>query len=427
MITDEMSHGPAETAQAVAAPPPPLWRNRAFLLLRGGQAVSVVGSAVSNVAFPLLVLALTGSPAQAGLVGFLGQLPQLLFNLPAGVYVDRWNRKLAMVICDVGRALALGSSAVALFLGQLSLLQLAMLACREGAFAVVYSLAEGAAVPRIVTKEQLPAAYAQNEAVRRSAGMVGQPLGGLLFGLGQILPFAADAISYAVSIVSLLFIRERFQGERPPAARRSLRADLMEGVRWLWGQPFLRTSTLLVAGTNLIFAANYLAVIVLAQERHSSPATIGLIFGAGGIGGLLGALLAGALARRLRLSWVVLSVNWLWALLWPLLALAPTAAAIGAIYALMVFAGPFWNVVLGSYARALVPDELQARVDGAGTTIAWGAIPLGSLLAGGLLQWVGPVSTMWILGALMLFIALAGTFSASIRNAPSLTRVGAPQ
>jgi predicted MFS family arabinose efflux permease len=386
-----------------------------------------VGSAVSGVAFPLLVLALTGSPAQAGLVGFLERLPQLLFNLPAGVYVDRWNRKLAMVLCDVGRALALGSIPVALLTHRLSLLQLAVVAFVEGSLAVVFSLAEGAAVPRLVAKEQLPAAYAQNEAISRSSGMIGQPLGGLLFGLGQLFPFVADAISYAVSVVSLLFIRAEFEGERRVAGGRSLRAELAEGVRWLWGQPFLRTSTLLVAGTNLIFAANYLAIIVLAQERQTSAATIGLIFGAGGIGGLLGAVLAGVLAKWLRLSWVVLSVNWLWALLWPLLAVAPTGAAIGAIYALMVFAGPFWNVVLGSYKRALVPDELQARVDGAGTTIAWGAIPLGSLLAGGLLQWVGPVDTIWILGALMLFIALAGTFSGSIRHAPPLAEVATPQ
>ena len=398
----------------------PLHRNRDFLLLRGGQAVSVLGSRVSNIAFPLLVLTLTGSPAQAGLIGFLNTLPQLLFNLPAGVYVDRWDRRRVMVLCDMGRALALGSIPVALAFHALALPQLAVVAFLEGSLAIFFNLAEGAAIPNVVAREQLTDAYAQNEVVSRGSVMVGQPLGGLLYTFGQAFPFLADAVSYLVSIVSLLFIRTRFQQARAPKANRSLRRDLLEGMRWLWGQPFLRVSAFLVAGTNLLFAANYLVVIVLAQQKHASAATIGLIFGVGGLGGLIGSALAGWLGKRLPLGGVVLGVNWLWAVLMPLIALAPNAATIGAIYAGMVFAGPFWNVTLGAYTRSLVPDELQARVDSVETLIAWGAIPLGSALSGVLLQSTTPVTAVLILSVVMLLIAIAGTLSPAVRGARRL-------
>jgi MFS family permease len=209
------------TSEAIAAEtvdrpgPVPLWRNRDFVLLRSGQAISVLGSRISYLAFPLLVLSLTGSPGQAALVGFLNTLPQLLFNLPAGVYVDRWDRKRVMIVCDTGRTIAMGSIPLTLALGRLSMAQLAAVSFLEGSLAVFFNLAEGAAVPRVVAREQLPAAYSQNEAVRRSALMLGQPLGGLLYSIGRLVPFLTDAVSYAVSVVSLLFIRAKFQGERP--------------------------------------------------------------------------------------------------------------------------------------------------------------------------------------------------------------------
>ncbi len=132
----------------------PLRHNCDFILLRSGQAISVLGSRISLIAFPLLVLSLTGSPGQAGIVGFLNTLPQLLFNLPAGVYVDRWNRKRVMIVCDIGRGIAMGSIPVALALGHLSIAQLYAVAFCEGSFAVFFNLAEGAAVPRVVAKEQ---------------------------------------------------------------------------------------------------------------------------------------------------------------------------------------------------------------------------------------------------------------------------------
>src|SRR5438067_2517890 len=211
----------AEQRGVPARKTPPLWRNRDYLLLISGQGVSAIGSQISLVAFPLLIFALTHSPAQTGLMASLRSLPYALFTLPAGALVDRWNRKRLMILCDTGRAIALGSIPVALFLGHLTYLQLYLVSLLEGTLFVFFTLAESASLPRVVTPEQLPSATGQNEVLTSLSYMLGPALGPILYGLGRAIPFLTDAISYALSVVSLLFIKARFQGERDVDQRTS--------------------------------------------------------------------------------------------------------------------------------------------------------------------------------------------------------------
>src|SRR5450432_2324152 len=128
---------PVEVQQSQAQPPVrSLWRNRDYMLLWTGQLVSSVGSQVSQLAFPLLILALTHSPAQAGLAGALRALPYLIFSLPAGALIDRWDRKRVMILSDIVRGLALGSIPLAFALGNLTILQLYIVSTIEGTFFV---------------------------------------------------------------------------------------------------------------------------------------------------------------------------------------------------------------------------------------------------------------------------------------------------
>src|SRR5205085_3017078 len=151
------SSGKVELERASAFPrkPVPLRRNRDYMLLWSGQIVSSTGTRVSQLALPLLVLALTNSPAQAGLVGAMRGIPYALFILPAGALVDRWNRKLVMILCDTGRALALGSIPLALLLGHLTLAQLYIVSLVEGTLFTFFNLSETACLPQVVEKEQL--------------------------------------------------------------------------------------------------------------------------------------------------------------------------------------------------------------------------------------------------------------------------------
>ncbi|MEV8067281.1 MFS transporter [Streptomyces sp. NPDC085995] len=402
----------------------PLLRNRDFVLLWQAAAVSGLGSNASSVAYPLLILALTGSPADAGLTGFIALLPQLLFQLPAGALVDRWNRRRTMIACDVLRGAAVGSVAAALLLHRLSLPHVLAVGFAEGTLTVCFRIAASAAVPNVVHPSQLAAALSRNEARARGAAMLGQPLGGVLFGLGRAVPFLFDAASYLWSLVGLLLIRREFQAGRR-ARTAPLHRDLTEGVRWLWRQPFLRTTTFLIAGSNLLFQALFLTVIVMARGGHGSSAAIGVMFGVAAAGGVLGSLVAPAVERRLSMRTVVIGANWVWALLVPMLLVVRDPYLIGVVYALMCFVGPVWNVVVSAYQLAVTPDAIQGRVLGAVGLIAFGAVPLGSLVGGQLLARLGADATVWVLAAWMVLLAATAALSPSVRSAPALTGAAA--
>ncbi|MBB5857459.1 MFS transporter [Amycolatopsis umgeniensis] len=410
----------------MSAPVPPLYRNRDFVLLWAGSAVSILGSNVSNVAYPLLVLALTGSATDAGLTGFVSLLPQLLFQLPAGALVDRCDRKRMMIYCDLLCALVLGTLVVALLFGRLTLPHILVVGFLEGTFAVCYRLAAAAAVPNVVDASQLPLALARNEARRRGAAMLGKPLGGILFGFGRAVPFVFDIVSYAVSVLTLGLIRKDFQVQRDTASKRPRAAEFTEGAVWLWRQPFLRATTLLIAGSNLLFQALFLVVIVIADNHGASPATVGFMLGIIAVGGVLGSLVAPAAARRLSLKTVVIGANWVWLLLVPLLVVVDHPLLLGAVFGAMAFVGPLWNVGISAYQLAITPDHLQGRVLAAAGMIAFGAVPLGSLIGGYLLGWVGATSTVWLLTLWMGALALTTVISPAVRSAPDLAELEAP-
>ena len=396
--------------------PPPLRRNRDFVLLWSGQVVSALGSEVSQLAYPLLVLALTHSPRDAGIVGFARALPFLLFYLPAGALVDRWDRKRVMLAAEAGRALALGSVAVWLALGRPPLAWLALTSFAEGSLFVFFQLSEGAALPQIVPREQLPQAIAQNQARQQGAGLVGSPLGGALYGLSRLLPFAVDAVSYAGSFVSLLFVRPAFQGARD-TARGSLREDIGEGLGWLRRQPFMRAITGCVAGTNFVHQALSLVLIVRLKDLGASSALIGAVFAIVAAGSIAGALAGPWVQRHVPPTVVVLGSLWIWPVQTAALFLLHDSVTIGVVTAIAYTAGPVFNVVVGAYRYALVPERLYGRVASATLLFAWGSIPLGSLFAGyGLATW-GARPMLLVLAALLLVIALAATASRNIRTA----------
>src|SRR5437764_4833163 len=194
--------------------PVSLWRNRDYLLLWLGQAVSSLGTGISQFAFPLLILALTHSFAAAGFAGALGQLPYLLFSLPAGAMVDRWDRKRVMIVCTLGLALCITSISVALLSGHLTDIQLYIVSFLMGTLFVFYELAELAALTQVVPKVHLSTAVAQNEVIFSTVSLLAPSLGGVLLSVGNVYPFVADGISYLVLMGSLLRIGSSFQEER---------------------------------------------------------------------------------------------------------------------------------------------------------------------------------------------------------------------
>ena len=395
------------------------------MLLWSGQVVSTLGSAASWVIYPLLILAMTDSPAAAGIAAALGSVPYLIFSLPAGALIDRWDRKRVMILCDVGRAITVFTVPVALWFDVLTIWQLYAAAFVEGSLFVFFNIAEVAALPRVVPAAQLPQAAAQNEAAFGAANIVGPSFGTALYqSLGRAAPFVADAISFLVSSLSLLFIRTEFRLAKPsPAPLGQLRAEIFEGLRWLWRQPLIRYMAFLTGSINLVNASTMLIVIVLARQLGASDVEIGLVFSIGGIGGILGSLVGGQVQRRFSFGQVIVFLVWAEAVLFPLYALAPKYFLLGAIIALSSMIGPIYNVVQFSYRVALIPDALQGRVNSTFRLVAFGFMPLGAALSGFLLERIGPVPTIVIFTLWYALLAILTTLNRHVREAPPIEQI----
>lgn len=395
----------------------PLRRNRDFNLLWSGQVLSSLGTRVSGIAIPLLVLAQTHSPAKAGIAEFAGALPLFVLTLPAGALVDRWNRKRLLIVCDAIRCVAYVTLALAIAAGRISFAHILAVVLVDGCGYVFFGVAERSSLRHVVADEHLPTALARNQARDYAALLSGPPLGGLLYSLGRAVPFVFDAVSYAVSVVSLSFLRARLQGEREPATPHLLR-EVREGLAWFWREPFIRTTSLLITGSDLVVNALWLVVIVLARERGASAALVGGLFGFLGVGGLLGALVAPRLASRLSPRVVVVATMWLQAVLVPLL-FVPGAVTAGVVYGAMFLLHPTWNAVVGGYRIRATPDELLGRVQSVATLLSLGSVPFAFLLVGFLLQGFGTTPTILALAVVMAVVAVAAVVSPAIRSAPA--------
>jgi MFS family permease len=414
-----------EAEEGARSPSVPLWRNPDFVLLFSGQAISLVGSRAADIAFPLLLLALSHSPAEAGLLGFVNRVPYIILSLPAGALVDRWNRKTVMIVCDTGRALAFSSIPLLDWTGHLTLPSVFVVALVEGIFFVFFDLAQVAALPRVVGRERLAQASAQYNILYGLSSPVGAPLGGALYGsVGRAFPFLADAVSYGASVISLLFIKTRFQAERG-AAGQSLRSEIAEGLRWLWSQPIIRFLAFLAFGFNIVFfSAGYtLVLIVLAREMHTPQSLVGFIFAVSAVGGIFAALLVVPVRRRYSFRRVLIGTGWLLAAIAPLYLVAPNPVAIALIAASLSVVGTVYNITQYSYRLALIPDALQGRVNSVFRLVAFSGQPIGSALVG---LWLGHFGTrpaiLLLVGCLAL-MALATTLNASIRAAPPASDV----
>jgi MFS family permease len=370
------------------------------------------------------VLALTGSPSKAGLVAFAQTLPFPLLFLFAGVVVDRVDRKRLLLVADGARAVAFASLVAALAADRVAFAHILAVAFVEGAFFVFFRLAESAALPQVVPKEQLPTAVAQNQARDQGAELVGAPLGGLLFGLNRLLPFLFDAVSYAIGFVTLLFVRPALQEDRPPRETR-VWEEVAEGFRWTWHQPFIRAIVILVGGSNFAFNALFLVLIVRAKDLGASAALVGAMFAFLGAGAILGALIAPAVARRVSTKVVIVGSLWLWAVYPLVLVVLPNAVAMGVVAGLVNITGPIFNVVLSAYRYALVPDRLLGRTGSVILLVAWGTIPLGSISAGFLLEAFGAVTSMLVLAGVSFAVAVGATITRTVRNVPPVEELRA--
>ena len=395
----------------------PLRRNRDYMLVWAGQAVSELGSQISTVAYVLLVLALTHSPAKAGIVGLAATLPLPLLALPAGMLADHFDRKRLMVLCDAIRALALLAMTVAVVGGGLTYGVVAAVAFVDGSLYTVSFVTERGVLRRLVAPEQLSSAVAANESVFYASSIAGPPLGGLLFALSRALPFLGDALSYAFSMIATLLTRTRFQLERPEG-RGSLAAEFTSGLRWLWRQPLLRTTSLLAAASNPTFRALYLLLVVLAKRRGASSELVGVMFAMIAGGGLLGGLFAGSrFGAAISARTAVRLDTWTCALLMPLLLIAQGTLFTALIVALIEVPAPLFNSAVEGLRGTRAPEHMQGRVHAAAGTLSQSLGWAGPLAIGLALEQFSSEAAILLLCGSSALAALAAWLSPSLRAA----------
>jgi MFS family permease len=395
-----------------------LARNRDFTILWVGETVSELGSTMSLFVFPLLGYHLTGSTAVAALLEGAGLLGMVAMMLPAGLLADRFDRRRLMVGASATGAVLYGSLAVAGVLGALTVPHLAAVALLTGVAQGVFQPAQMAAIRSVVSTEELPTAFSQNQARQHVASLVGGPLGGLLYAVRAWAPFAVDAVSYCVSCLTLSRIRTDLRPQpREGAPRRPLQ-QVQEGYRFIRHQPFFRTLMVWSTLSNLVVNACFFVVMMRLVREGVQPAQIGLISTAAGVGGILGALAAPYVIDRIRTGTLTVLVGWACVVpLVPLMWWSTTAAACASVF-LILLMNPAGNAGIGAYRAAMTPDDLQGRVGSAMSFVTMAGLPLAPVLGGTLLEVFGGPAAVAGMVAASALTALIPTFSRSMNSVP---------
>ncbi|MDP9848127.1 MFS transporter [Streptosporangium lutulentum] len=405
-----------------------LLRDFGFRQLFIATTISQLGSQVSLLALPLVaVLALDASNFQVGALTACGTIAFLLVGLPAGAWVDRMRRRNVLIFGDIGRALVLGSVPLAWAMGALSMIQLYLVALVTGVLTVFFDVAYQSYLPHLVGREHLVEGNAKLEAVRATGQVAGPTLAGVVIQVVSApLAVTLNALSFAASA---LFVRRIHTREELPARTRDtrLRAEVMEGLRFVFGNRLLRAIALSIALYNLLSAARVaMLLVLLARELHLSAGTIGIFYSIASVGSLLGALTATKIATRIGQGpaiWVPIAIAAPFQLLIPMAQpgwLLWTAACAYLVISCCVVVN---NVTQVSFRQRLTPEHLLGRMNATMRFLVWGTTPIGALIGGVLGQLLGPRPTLWLaaIGAAIPVLPLILSPLRHLRELPTLS------
>ncbi|WP_410602240.1 MFS transporter [Amycolatopsis sp. lyj-90] len=371
-----------------------------FRRLWASDTASQLGTFAGHTVIPLLAATvLAATPFQMGLLTAAETIAFLIIGLPAGVWVDRMRRRTLMLRADFVRAVLLLSIPVAWWAGVLSLTQLIVVATLVGVATVFFDVAYQSYLPSLVGREHLLEGNAKLQASQSVAYLTGPGIGG---GLVQ-LAGAANAVlmtgaGFLTSALCLLRIRTVEEvPERHEDAK--LLPQIAEGLRFVFTDTTLRSIVACTATSNL-FNGAFTAVQILFLNRTLGlpPAAVGIVLAIGGVGGIVGAVVAGKVTARLgqaRSIWLVPLVTWPLQLLIPL---AEPGWKVALIPLALLFTGfgiIIYNVAQVSYRQAVCPDRLLGRMNASVRFVVWGMLPLGGLLGGVLGETIGIRATVW--------------------------------
>ena len=401
-----------------------LRESREFTRFFWGQAASLVGDQISFIALPLVaVLALDANAAEMGYLAAAGLLPNLLFSLHLGAWVDRRGRRReAMIAADIGRAALIATIPIAYAFGALTLWQLYVVGFLVGTLGVLFYVSYSTLFVSLVPRDRYVEANALLNGSRAFSFVAGPSLGGVLVQLLTApVALVADALSYLVSAAALARVRAT-----EPPTEAALRGHLVAGVRWIAGNAIVRASLAATATINFFnFVFWALFVLYATRSLGIEPGLLGLLLGAASVGGLIGSLVTSRLVRRIGIGPAFL----VGCVLFPTpLVLVPLADGPKPLVLAMLFLAEFGSglgvmildIASGSIKAAVVPDRLRARVTGAYLVVNYGVRPLGALTGGALGATLGLRPTLWIaaVGAIAGFLWLLPSPIPRLRDLP---------
>ncbi len=385
---------------------------RDFNALWFGQSISLFGSAVTALALPsVAILTLHATALQVGILNALAFAAFPLLGLAVGVWADRIARRPIMIVADVVRAAVLGWILLAAAMHRLGFVQLAVAATVMGIGSVFFEICYQSYLPSLVERAALPGANARLEFSRSVAQIAGNGLAGpLIAAIGAPFALGVDALSFVVSTLSLALIRTREPSKSARSAGSpSFLAELREGLGVVAGSPILRSIAGCTATSNFGSSMTGAVFLIFAyRQLHLSPTVMGIAFALANVG-FAGAALATWFRRRLGLGPTLALASFaggVVALGLPLAALAAPVAIIFAVELLTTFLVPIYNINQVSLRQAMVPHELQGRMNATMRTFVWGTMPLGALAGGFLGNAIGSVPTILTAGAIQLLASL---------------------
>ena len=420
------------TMQSPSAEPPPsrsrLLRDPGFLRLWTAETISHFGSSVTGLALPFVAITLLhATPLQVAILNLADFLPFLLIGLIAGVLVDRFPRRAILIGGDLGRALLIATIPLAYIAGFLTLAQLMLVGFAIGVLTVFFDVAYQAYLPSLIRREDLVEGNSKLELSRSGAGLLGPGLAGLLIDLLRApVAMLIDALSFALSALLLLSIRERtpeqnlHAGEQSTESsavtpRGSMRTEIAEGLRFVFGHPALRTIGSATATSNLFSSISGAAFMIFAiNELKMSPALIGLAFSLGSLGGLTAALIAEPLSKRFGVGRVIVLTVAIGGPFEAAIAFAsPGADLLNVILVALVGftmggGGTIYNINQVSLRQALTPAAMAGRMNATMRWFVWGTIPIGSLIGGIIGETLGLRAAILVggIGATLAFVPL---------------------
>ena len=377
----------------------PYWR------LWTSAGLSSLADGIVKIVLPLVAIRFTRSPVLIAGLSFAVTLPWLLFALQAGALADRIDRRRAMLGANCARAALLAVTVIAVAFGAGSIWALYVVALAVGVAETIYDTSAQSIMPQVVARDLLPRANGRLYAAELAANQfVGPPLAGLLTAASAVVAFAAPAGLWAVAIAALLLVPGDFKIER--TERSTVRADIAEGLSFLWRNRLLRTLAVMVGFFNVAASATSAILVLFAVGPRSamglSAQLFGVLLAGSAAGSVLGSFCAELVIRLIgRARALVVSL-----LCGALFVGIPALTADPVIVGIAFFVGGigimFWNVITVSFRQRITPDRLLGRVNSCYRLVAWGTMPLGAAAGGLLAQALGLRAVFALMAALTL-------------------------